>query len=299
MNGFKPLSALPQQLSFLKTFTSFLVHLFNRFKQDHVNIVAGHLTYVTLLSLVPIVAVMMSMLSIFPVFQGVRELIEEFIYHNFLPSANDVIQSNINKFVSNASKGTTIGIMVLVVVALMLISTVDRTLNRIWRIKKKRRWAISFSMYWMVLTLGPIFVGASLAATSYLISLKFFNDPQVAPFFVSNLPMLFSFAAFFMLYLTVPNTHVHWKHGLIGAACSSFLFEAGKKLFAFYLTHFPSYEAIYGTLATIPILFVWVYISWMIVLLGALITASLPEFFNQLQEKQNESHHSTSKPCEG
>ncbi|MBB1334776.1 virulence factor BrkB family protein [Pseudoalteromonas sp. SR44-5] len=250
----------------------------NRCIDDQITVNAGYLAYVTLLSLVPLIAVGVAIFSAFPGFEDTRIAIENFLFTNFVPTSSDVIKEHITSFAGNANQMTAVGIGFLAAIALLLIRNVDATLNRIWRIKTKRPMMISFAVYWMVLSLGPLLLGASIGVTSYIVSLVSFADqgiPGFSGFLLKLLPYLISMAGFIMLYTLVPNTRVSFKAAVPGALFAALLFELTKKGFALYISHFPSYEVIYGAVATIPILFVWVYLSWVVVLLGAEFTVCI------------------------
>lgn len=254
---------------------------FDQCRHDLLQVTAGYLSYVTLMSLVPLIVVMLSVMSAFPIFADIRHTVEEFVYSNFVPTAGDVVQEHLAGFVANASKMSAIAISFLFLFALLLISVIDKSLNRIWKISNKRNLITSFSMYWMVLTLGPVLVGSSIAATSYIVSLVSFSDHDfigITDQLLQALPLFISMSAFMVLYLVVPNKDVKPRHAAVGALVASILFEIAKKAFALYVTQLPSYQAIYGTLATIPILFVWVYVSWLVVLIGAEFTRALENY---------------------
>ena len=270
-------------MSFWSRHASFPKFLFKRIHQEHIHVVAGYLSYVTLMSLVPLMVVMLSVMTAFPIFADIQQIIEEFVYRNFLPTSGDVVQEHISGFVKNASKMSAVAISFLFLFALLLISAIDKTLNKIWRVQEKRRMVTSFSMYWMVLTLGPVLVGSSIAISSYIASLVSFGeyDVGVASIYLRLLPLLASIAAFVILYMVVPNRVVPFKYAISGAVVAALLFELAKKAFALYVTQLPSYQAIYGALATIPILFLWVYLSWCVVLLGAIFTVSLQGYNEQ------------------
>ncbi len=259
---------------------AFFKHLYQRTAHDRLMVSAGYMAYVTLLSLVPLISVVLSALSIFPSFAETGIEIKSFVLHNFVPASSEVLEQYLDEFVANAGKMTAVGVSFLFVVALMLISAIDRSLNYIWRVEKKRALLISFSLYWMVLTLGPVMVGTSIAVSSYLGSLNLLDLQGIelwAPKMLMALPFILTTLAFFGLYILVPNCQVVVWHALLGGVSGSVLFEFSKKAFAIYAVNFPSYELIYGALAVIPLLFVWVYLSWCIVLLGAEMTASLGE----------------------
>ncbi|OCH11995.1 MULTISPECIES: virulence factor BrkB family protein [unclassified Aliivibrio] len=269
---------------------SYFVFLKQRIIHDRLTVSAGYMAYITLLSLVPLVTVLLSVLSQFPIFSGAGETVQAFVIQNFVPAASDAVEGSLKEFISNTGKMTAVGSGFLFVASVMLISAIDRSLNYIWRVKKKRRPMYSFSLYWMILTLGPLLVGASIAATSYLTSLKIMDDEIVSSFYrtlLGWLPIILSFSAFVGLYLLVPNKKIRIRHALVGAMSAGCLFEISKVGFAQYITQFPSYEVIYGALAAVPILFVWVYLCWIIVLIGAEITASLGESDQWLIDKVN------------
>jgi len=270
--------------SALKIINAYLIYLLERFKEDRIIVYSGYLSFVTLLSIVPLLAVLFSVFSLFPVFQEWRGEVESFVFKNFVPTLGESIQGYLIRFVENATNMTSLGLVALFLVALLLISSIDHTLNHIWRVRKNRRQLFSFSIYGVVLTLGPVLIGTSLLTTSYLFSLTGFEENTqlaVRKLFLAFLPYLASFSSFLLIYLLVPHTRVHFWSALSGAMIASVLFEISKSAFAFYFIHFPVYKDIYGALAIIPLLFVWVFISWVVILVGAQVAASLDGFLDE------------------
>lgn len=281
---------------------SFSRYVFTRMGDDKIFVNAGYMAYISLLSLVPLMTVLISVLSSFAAFETVGDQIKEYALTQFVPAVGTAVDNALDSFVVNAGKMSAFGGVFLFFAALMLISNIDKQLNVIWRVKQKRRWVYSFSMYWMVLTLGPIFLGASLVVSSYITSLKLIDNEALTgayQLFLRAFPGILSFFAFVGLYTVVPNKKVKLSHAALGALVAALLFELSKKGFAFYITHFPSYQVIYGALAAIPILFIWVYLSWVIVMIGAEFTAALDEPSGWLEpedwieSEQNLSVHKT------
>lgn len=244
-----------------------------RFIQDQGLPSAASLTYTTLLALVPLMTVSLAVFSAFPVSDRVAEQIQDFVFANFIPASGEVLQEYFQEFSRKASQLTGAGFVFLVLAALMLMANIDRAFNTIWRVKTKRSPLSLFIVYWSILSLGPLLIGVSMAVTSYLVSLPLLSDAAetlgVGAQLLELMPLLASAVAFTLLYAVVPNRRVPIRHAIAGGVLAAVLFELAKRGFAFYLTHFPAYEAIYGALAAIPIFLVWVYLSWLVTLLGA------------------------------
>lgn len=252
----------------------FARELWRRFYEDDLTGSASSLTYTTLLSLVPLMSVLVTMLSAMPVFENISQQVQDFIFQNFVPTSGTIIQDYLSSFVEKA-RGLTVGMSLAVfVTSIMMMMTIEKALNRIWDTQPSHNLLHKVLIYWAVLTMGPLLVGGGLVMSSYL-----FNTApglrDIKVYLLKILPVLASAGAFFLMYLIIPNRKVKWRSALIGAVIAAILFEMAKRGFAWYVTTFPSYQKVYGTLATIPLFLVWVYVSWVIVLLGGVIAATL------------------------
>jgi len=244
---------------------------------DRVFLSAGSLAFQTLLSLVPFLAVTLSVLGVFPFFARLNRYVEEFILQNFMPSSVELFRSYIGEFIGKTSTVPFVGGVLLFIIALSLISTIDSVFNAIWKVRTPRKPMQAFTLYWTVLTLGPVLIGGSLAASSYVWYTVFTEGPllEMKMRLISFLPFLNSLAAFFLLYVLVPNRRVRFLHALSGAFVAAALFELSKKWFVFYVSRFATFEHIYGALSAVPMLFFWIYLGWLVVLTGAELVFSL------------------------
>ena len=268
----------------------YAIFLWRRAQQDNIKVPAGYLAYVTLLSLVPFLAIVFDILSAFPMFDELHKTLEHFIFSNFVPSSGEVIQGHISGFIENTKKMTMMGIVSLVVIALLLISAIDQSINRIWRSTKKRNVVYAFAIYWTILSLGPVLAGGSLALSSYILAtVKENGILSAGDQILSILPFIFTWFAFAGIYTIVPRKSVSVRYALIGGFIASTLFYFGTKAFSLYILHFPTQQLIYGALAILPILFIWVYFSWYIILTGAIVTATLEEYIQLHYMKKHET----------
>lgn len=250
----------------------------SRLSQGHYFREASALSFSTVLALVPLLAVVFSALSLFPIFDTWSSAIQEFVYLNFVPQLGEQIRSYIEEFSANTGQLTIWGLVFLLVTALTLLATIEDAFNDIWKVEKGRSLGHRILVYWAMLTLGPILIALSLSLSSYMWSLATFAEREVVNSLkgtmLAYLPLILEFAAFVLFYFNVPNCTVRFKHALIGGLVAALFFELAKYGFGQYLSHVKSYQLIYGALAILPVFLIWIYLSWLVVLIGAYITAA-------------------------
>ena len=251
-----------------------------RFREDRLSLTASSLTFTTIIALVPFITVALAVFTAFPMFAKFQDVLQKWLIASLVPDniARQVL-GYLNQFAGKANKLGSLGLVALLFTALALVFTIDRTLNNIWRVRKPRPFTQRVVIYWSAITLGPALLAVSLSMTSYAVS---FSKGLVGdlPGGVSLLLNLLQFLAvaggMAALYRFVPNTHVRWDHAWMGGVFVSTGMELAKRGLAFYVSSVPTYSMVYGAFATLPILLVWIYLVWVIVLLGAALTAYLP-----------------------
>ncbi len=242
--------------------------------------VASSLTFTTVLSIVPMLAVVLALFTAFPLFGEFRLALEDFLTTNLMPPAvSDNVMLYLNQFAAKASGLTAIGSLFLIVTSISLIMTIDGAFNDIWQVEHQRPMRQRMLVYWAIVSLGPILAGASLWATSMLAHESLGdvdNLPTSIGFALSLIPLVITGLGFTALFSLVPNRKVLWRDALAGGLGTAIVLEIMRAAFAFYLTRFPSYTVIYGAFATLPIFLLWIYMSWLVVLVGATVAAILP-----------------------
>jgi membrane protein len=253
-----------------------------RFREDRLGLTASSLTFTTLIALVPMLTVMLAVFSAFPMFSAFRNALEKYFLQSLVPdSIARPVLGALNQFATQAKGLGSMGVIVLVLTAIALMLTIDRTLNAIWRVRTPRPIAQRVLVYWAAVTLGPLALGVSLSLTSYAITASqgvVKGLPGGLRLVLDVLEFALLTAAITGLFHYVPNTNVRWRHALFGGVFVGIGFEVAKRLLAWYVRAVPTYTTVYGAFATVPIFLIWIYLGWLIVLFGAVIAAYAPSW---------------------
>jgi membrane protein len=265
------------------------ITLYERFREDRLGLTASSLTFTTLISLVPLFTVALAIFGALPMFDQLQVTLQRWLVSSMVPeSIAKPVMVNLNLFVSKASQMGLAGGVFFVVTALALILTIDRKLNDIWRVRRPRGVTQRVLVYWAVLTLGPLVLALSLTLTAYAMGDQraLIKGLSVGTrVWLEALEWVLVVGGIAALYRYVPNTHVRWSHALLGGLFVAIGFDAAKALLGWYFASIPTYALVYGAFAAVPILLVWVYIAWVIVLLGAVIAAYLPSLLSGIARR--------------
>lgn len=255
-----------------KNFCNFIFYLYKRINDDHLFYVAAALTITTLLAIVPVISIFIRIFNLLPVFKHFDVQLNQFIALHLVPASGKLAQQYLQQFLHQAGELTIEGIVYLFAVALLTLCTIENAFNHIWRVKRGRRGVISFFLYWSILILAPLLVGVSFFLTSLLGSLPFFSgkflifNQTIIEILIFTLEVM----SLTILYAVIPNKHVPLLNAVLGAIAAVIILTISKFVFILYITFFPVYQYLYGAvLSSIPLLIIWIYISWLIVLIVA------------------------------
>jgi membrane protein len=250
-----------------------------RFIEDKCIQRASALGYASLLAIVPLVVLSFSIFTSFQAFDAVASNVRSTLLEYLLPTSQMAVEGYLDEVASKATALSVFGILGLLFTATALLNTMEEAFNYIWRISRARSWLSKFITFWSVLTLAPILIGASITITSYFVALPVIRDVAEGASMVSQVPFLvpwlISSVAMTALYIVLPNTSVPYRYAIVGGLAAGALFELTKLAFAFYVTELANYEKLYGALGTLPLFLIWLYLTWVVVLIGAEIVFCL------------------------
>lgn len=251
-----------------------------RLREERLPQVAGSLTFTTTLALVPLLTIVLAIFTMFPVFGQVRTMIDAWFVQNLMPPAiASTISGNLTQFASKAKGLSALGAVALLFTTAMTMSLIERVFNQLWSVRQPRPWTQRLLVYWALITLGPLLFGASLSFTSQLVDVTggLERDASLLATLAFTLASIaVTTGGYTLLYVAVPNRHVAWRDAFWGALAAAIAFEVAKRVFGLFIRQFPTYAIIYGALAALPLFLVWIYVTWMITLVGAVLTAALP-----------------------
>jgi membrane protein len=278
--GLHEFRSLTFKLKLLKQIIEYLRFIARRFVEDRCLTVAGSLTYTTLLALVPIFTVTVTLTAHVPQVKKFADQAKTFMLKNLLPDvAGKVITVYMEQFAQNAARLTVIGLVIILATAIMTMFTIDSAFNDIWRTRRQRSWWQRLIAYFALLIIGPLLIGASLSMTSYLVN--WVDDLDYAmpiDALLRFVPFAMTAGALILAYRVVPHRHVPMRHALAGGLLAALLFEATKYFFVIYISKVPTYSLVYGAFASVPIFLLWLFCCWMVVLIGAEVTATFSYF---------------------
>lgn len=267
---------------------NFLRFALARFWNDNFLQAAAAMTYSTLLALVPFLVLTFAILSGFPAFDAARQRMTELFFDILVPEVSAEVEMYLSEFTANASNLTAVGVVALAITAIFLLSSIEFTLNSVWRVKRQRPIGVRILIYWTILTLGPLLLGASFALTSDAIGNLLGwglegavpEEPSLAASAFNNaIALIARILAFTLLFILVPARPVRFRDAAIGGVFSGIAFELLRWAFNSFLTAGSTYETMYGAVAIFPIFLVWLYASWTVIILGAVFAASFPDWW--------------------
>jgi membrane protein len=251
-----------------------------RLHEEKLQQVAGSLTFTTTLALVPLLTIILAIFTTFPVFSNFRSSLDAYFVQTMMPKGiSNTIINTLTQFASKAKGISAVGAVALFFTSAAMMGMIERAFNQIWKVKRTRPLGQRVMIYWALVTLAPLLFGLSISASSQVFvatSGLARSAPFFSSFFNTLMSVILTCGGYTLLYMLVPNRHVDWRDAAWGGLMAALAFEIAKRIFAMFVRQFPTYTVIYGALAALPMFLMWIYVSWMITLIGALLAAALP-----------------------